>query len=493
MLRCAAKLFRSEQYRLPFRMSKWVFLLVALICCCGVWAGEKITGPLPQLLITVSHDEVIPSALLESNAAGFLDQLVEIINQERLNNGALPPLKRNEQLDTAAGTHSNNMGQRDFFSHCDPDTQSLPEDRMDAAGYNWNFAAENIAAGQNTPEAVMAAWMNSSGHRQNILSSSSNEIGVGYFSDPLDTANVRLDQNGDCISDANGGPYLHYWTQNFGRQALVFPLVIERELIQTSSRNVDLYLYGAAWATEMRLRNENSPWTVWQAFVSAVNDWQLSAGGGLKEVFVELRNGAGDELQFSDTIWLQMAMATFSDVPQSHWAYEAIEAIAAAGITSGCGGGKYCPSDPVTRAQMAVFVLRSIHGADYLPPPATGIPFNDVPAYAFAASWIEQLALEGITTGCGNDNYCPEANISRAQMAVFLLRALYGSAYVPPPATGIVFDDIPVGSFAAAWIEQLSKEGISGGCGNNNYCPMSSVNRDQMAVFLARAFDLGLE
>jgi hypothetical protein len=121
----------------------------------------------------------------------------------------------------------------------------------------------------------------------------------------------------------------------------------------------------------------------------------------------------------------------------------------------------------------------------------TGTKFGDVPLGHWAGSWIEQLALEGITAGCGGGNYCPSSPVSRDQMAVFLLRAKHGSSYVPPAATG-VFQDVPTSYWAAAWIEQLALEGITSGCSvtPKNYCPTSPVLRDQMAVFLVRAFNL---
>lgn len=74
-------------------------------------------------------------------------------------------------------------------------------------------------------------------------------------------------------------------------------------------------------------------------------------------------------------------------------------------------------------------------------------------------------------------------------MAVFLLRAKFGAGYTPPAAMG-VFNDVPVGNFADGWIEQLAAEGITSGCGNGNYCPSDAVKRDQMAVFLVRTFSL---
>jgi hypothetical protein len=181
----------------------------------------------------------------------------------------------------------------------------------------------------------------------------------------------------------------------------------------------------------------------------------------------------------------------FIDVPTSYWAWRYIESIYAAGITGGCGAGPiYCPAAPVSRAQMAVFLLRGIHGGSYTPPAATGTVFDDVPADYWAAAWIEQLADEGITGGCGNANYCPDLSITRDQMAIFLLRAKYGSTHIPPAASGAVFDDVPANYWAAGWVEQLAAEGITGGCGNGIYCPLAPVTRDQMAVFLQRIFNL---
>jgi hypothetical protein len=180
----------------------------------------------------------------------------------------------------------------------------------------------------------------------------------------------------------------------------------------------------------------------------------------------------------------------FYDVPQSNAFHDAIHTVAADGITAGCGNGNYCPNNAISRAQMAVFLLKSKHGAGYTPPPATGSVFLDVPANAFAAAWIENLAAEGISSGCGGDDFCPSAPVTRAQMAVFLLKASLGSSYAPPAATGTVFSDVPASAFAASWIEELATRGITTGCGGGHYCPASFSTRGQMAVFLVRAFVL---
>jgi hypothetical protein len=185
---------------------------------------------------------------------------------------------------------------------------------------------------------------------------------------------------------------------------------------------------------------------------------------------------------------LKFQATTFADVASNYWAWRWIEGLSSAGVTSGCGGGNYCPTTPVTRDQMAVFLLKAKHGTSYSPPAASGL-FLDVPTNHWAAAWIERLAAEGITSGCGGGNYCPGQPVTRDQMAVFLLKAKHGTSYSPPAASG-VFLDVPTNYWAAAWIERLAAEGITGGCGGGNYCPATPVTRDQMAVFLLKTFNI---
>ena len=117
--------------------------------------------------------------------------------------------------------------------------------------------------------------------------------------------------------------------------------------------------------------------------------------------------------------------------------------------------------------------------------------FDDVPNDYWAGPWIKQLAAEGITTGCGNNNYCPESPVSRAEMAVFLLRSKHGQNYIPPlVGDGTGFDDVAATHWAAAWIKQLVAEGIATGCMTATYCPEEPVTRAQMAVFLVKTFAL---
>jgi S-layer homology domain len=118
--------------------------------------------------------------------------------------------------------------------------------------------------------------------------------------------------------------------------------------------------------------------------------------------------------------------------------------------------------------------------------------FNDVPAGSPFCRFIEALADRGVTGGCGGSNYCPSASVGRAQMAVFLLKTLECSGYTPPPCVPgqEMFNDVPASSPFCPWIEELVRRGITSGCGGGSYCPGASVTRAQLAVFLVRTFSI---
>jgi CSLREA domain-containing protein len=183
-------------------------------------------------------------------------------------------------------------------------------------------------------------------------------------------------------------------------------------------------------------------------------------------------------------------LADFTDVPQGNLFHADVEKVFRHGITAGCGGGAFCVASAVTRAQMAVFLLKAEHGASYVPPSCTGL-FDDVTCPGTFADWIEQLAAEGVTAGCGGNDYCPSSPVRRDQMAAFLLKTEHGSAYTPPTCTGI-FQDVTCPGLFADWIEQLHAEQITGGCQVTPllYCPGSSNTRGQMATFLVKTFQL---
>lgn len=178
----------------------------------------------------------------------------------------------------------------------------------------------------------------------------------------------------------------------------------------------------------------------------------------------------------------------FADVPPGSWAYIQIDRLAVQGTTLGCTIATYCPDQPVTRAEMAVFLSRVL-GHPNGTPYTTG-RYADVPATYWAAPFIEQLYQLGITQGCGTGaNYCPEQPVSRAEMAVFLVRAKNQPQLRPPTAS---FADVPTNHWAYGFIERSRTLGITQGCQRSGaytyYCPAENVTRAQMAVFLVRAW-----
>jgi hypothetical protein len=186
----------------------------------------------------------------------------------------------------------------------------------------------------------------------------------------------------------------------------------------------------------------------------------------------------------------------FLDVTDGDLFDPSIYAAAGAGVMPGCDPAAFlfCPTDLVTRADMAGFILRGVHGAGFVPAPYAGA-FADVAAGDFNADYIQSFLDEGYTVGCGGGNYCPDAVHTRSQTAVFILKGIHGTDYVPPACgTTHVFDDVPCPPTPEApfgdWIGQLSVEGITAGCGGNNFCPSAGIPNQQMAAFLVKAFGL---
>jgi uncharacterized protein YkwD len=286
-------------------MRRYLFVCLFILACATplALAAEPVytSAPLDSPFVPGTPG-ITP---LAADEATFAERVLMIVNQERWHNGQLPPLKGNALLNDAAITHSSNMAVRNFVAHCDLDTHSSPWDRMNAAGYTgYNYAGENIAWGYSSPESVMSGWMNSTGHRNNILSTNFREIGIGYVFQGDDQANVRYDSNGDCNADGvYSWVFYRYWTQNFGRISSVMPVVINREAVEATSGQVDLYMYGEGWATEMRFRNESGSWGEWQPY-QANSTWQLSAGNGDKIVYAEIRDGGGSVRSAQDGIYL---------------------------------------------------------------------------------------------------------------------------------------------------------------------------------------------
>ena len=169
----------------------------------------------------------------------------------------------------------------------------------------------------------------------------------------------------------------------------------------------------------------------------------------------------------------------FDDVSPGHPFAGEILGLSKLGVTSGCTATLYCPSDVVTREQMAAFLVRALDLASPVGPVDT---FDDDNGSMFEAE-IEALVHNGVTSGCTATLYCPSDVVTREQMAAFLVRALDLASPVGPVDT---FDD-DNGSMFEAEIEALVHNGVTSGCTATSYCPSDVVTREQMAAFLVRA------
>ncbi|HAJ37114.1 MAG TPA: CAP domain-containing protein [Chloroflexi bacterium] len=202
-------------------------------------------------------------------------RVVELVNEVRAANGNLPPLRRIPALSKSARYHATDLGADNYFSHDTYDRNGGALQKVCGAfermrrWYNYSTAGENIAAGYGTPEDVMAGWMSSSGHRQNILDPDFREIGVGYYQ--------------------GSGEYGVYWVQNLGARNGEYPLIINNDAAVTSDANVTVYVYGN-WG-EMRLRNDSGAWGEWQPFQNRFT-WTLADSAGEHILSAELRSGA---------------------------------------------------------------------------------------------------------------------------------------------------------------------------------------------------------
>jgi uncharacterized protein YkwD len=257
----------------------------------GIWGrstgdltilGDPLNTPVPVLAPESSGCGGVSAPMVDDE---YEQQVVELVNAARLSNGNLPPLKRADGFGAAARYHAADLGQDNYFSHDSYDRSGVNlvyvcDTWTRIASYTPGANAENIAGGYSTPQSVVDAWMGSQGHRDNILTRASWELGVGYYQ--------------------GSGNYHVYWVQDFGRRNGVYPLVINREAASTDTRQVSLYVYGNGTWSEMRLRNDGGVWTDWQPF-QAQSSWTLGGGVGVHTVTAELRTG-GVTVTSSDTI-----------------------------------------------------------------------------------------------------------------------------------------------------------------------------------------------
>jgi hypothetical protein len=253
----------------------WLSLVLGLLSSARAQGGYDPTNQTPALL----YDEA---------------RTVYLGNLARRDNG-IPPLRRNLQLTHAGRWFAWDSVENRPGGYCGhQDTLGRwPSDRAPVFGYLGGAGAENAFCGYVTPQQAIDGWMNSPGHRANLLDPNSREVGLGYY---------RRD------SDGHG-----YVVQAFGNDAVYAPIIIENEAVATTSTNVNLYIYdrlsdagfaGLGTTTQMMVSNNpNFCGATWEPY-NANKAWMLAGGSGWRNVYVKTRDATNRTLTVSDTIYL---------------------------------------------------------------------------------------------------------------------------------------------------------------------------------------------
>ncbi len=176
----------------------------------------------------------------------------------------------------------------------------------------------------------------------------------------------------------------------------------------------------------------------------------------------------------------------FQDVNLGHPFADYIGLIRANGITLGCTATTFCPEDMTTRAQMAAFIIRALFGETFEFPSSPY--FTDVQAGHPMFKYVQKMREMGITSGCSASTYCPDQAVTRGQMAVFIIRARYRLAAGDnlPFPAAPFFDDAPTSHPFFGFIQKMKQRGITSGCSASSYCPEDAITRGQMSVFIVR-------
>ena len=232
------------------------------------------------------------------------------------------------------------------------------------------------------------------------------------------------------------------------------------------------------------------------------NGAELWRGPGFGNAFCVCANSADGSCWVADRVTgeiIHLAIpgwqpSTFYDVPWQHWAYEEVGACFNADIVQGYTDALYHPEYPVTRDQMAVYIARALAGGDgNIPDPVPPASFSDVSSTHWAYKHIEYAVSQNVVQGYSDGTYGPGVTLDRGQMAVFIARAMVapgGDAGIPDPVPPATFPDVPDTFWAYRHIEYCVGQSVVRGYDDGNYHPGYPVTRDQMAVYVARAFGL---
>lgn len=463
---------------------KQIWKIIASLIMVFTFSNQSVVSAVSQTKLTANS---LPATSIEiANSNQLSQNWLERLNYYRLMAG-LPPVIEVQAYSADLAKHVNymlwNVPVEGLWHGETPGRPGYTIEGDQAATESNLYWYSSSSSPNCSPAMAVDAWMSSIYHRYGMLNPDLTTTGFALGCD-----------NRNCGAGLNvlGGLV---WGSNPRPDGVFYPGWNQKSV------NTDIILtWQFLWGPTVVLLDASLEDVYGQPI--PITTTSPSEGDYFNMVSVTPKNSLSPDMTYTSDITVQLgerqlnqtwsfSTAIFADVPPDYWSGDYIERLYTSGITGGCSNTplSYCPENPVTRAQMAVFLEKSLHFPAIYTPPDSSATFNDTIGH-WAEDWIKALRTDGITGGCGSETYCPDEAVTRAQMAIFLMRAEHGASYTPPPSTGMMFDDVPVNYWAAAWIEQLASEGITGGCGGGNYCPDTPVSRAQMAVFLVRTFNL---
>ncbi len=229
---------------------------------------------------------------------------------------------------------------------------------------------------------------------------------------------------------------------------------------------------------------------------ATITDLLLDSPSAAKEVMDYLTPHGCVFVRLDEMGALARQIDHFYDIGTKYWAHDEVEACFEAGIVQGYSETHYQPTLPVTRDQMAVYISRALAGGDANVPEFTDTPtFPDVPEGSWALDYVEYAVDQNVVGGYGDGTYHPEYEVDRGQMAVYVARSLVAPSgeaaladYVPADPRN--FPDVASDFWAYTHVEYCVENGVVAGYLDGLYHPEIVVTRDQMAVYVARAFGL---
>ena len=418
-----------------------------------------------------SAAKTIPTGIYGTLCYDDAFRVLELVNQERAANGVAPLTMDQSLLDTA--------GLRAYelvvtFSH------ERPDGTMCFTANDLMFG-ENIAAGAATPEGVMSLWMNSDGHRANILRPDFKTIGI---------ACVRV--NGRAL-----------WVQCFGTQLTTeaqrssYPATLESgATVNILADKAHYHPVFTAEKTELQVGEVAHVLSLWMGVhmddkglivessapnVITVRDGVdfVAVGPGSAQITV-YPIGAPDLAQ---TFTMRVtgsgaASKGFADVPADAWYADAVAWAVDRGVTNGTSETAFSPDATCTRAQVVTFLWRAAGS----PAPKAGASFSDVQPGSYYEKAVQWAVEQGITNGVDAAHFAPEAPCTRAQVVTFLHRF----ATTPAAPQSSTFVDVPAGAWFSEAVNWAVSRGITNGMDATHFAPDNSCTRAQIVTFLYR-------